>query len=554
MATKSKKRKRKPVSNVQNASALTPLERLLQEASVLSQSSSGETVTARDMLGYPPAWACINKISGNVGVLPLNLYQRDATNDRKKKLAEMLPAYWLMKHQPNPIMTPLIFRQTVQGHALWAGNGRAYIKRNMRGEPSEVWPLPPDRCSTVLVTTDGDDAESDDVIEGKLVSKWHLLRNDEGQIIPIPDRNILHIPGLGYDGLQGYPVLDLAREWLGLSKAQNKAVGGNFKNGARPGIMLKAPPGAFKTQEDARAFLSKFRAEQSGADNEGKVGLLSNGVEAQVLQISARDSQWQESRTFSRQDAAIWFQVEQMLGDDSSVSYRSLEEKNRAFVANCLMRWLTTWEQECWAKLLTQQQRESMLFYFRFVTAALLRGTALDRYQVYQLGRQMRVLSANDVREMEDMDPIEGGDEYENPAIDTQAASSDSPPKQGTSDTPATQDNVRARLRSMVASRLGEIQQVEANRAKQAAENAANFCQWVDNFYEATQFTARIETTWQIVGLSAASAADYATESKRQLLDAAGRCTQETLATEVGKIVATWPERINQLAAIAAGA
>jgi HK97 family phage portal protein len=232
MATK-RKTKPKPVE-VENANFRNPIEAWLADAIMLPQSSSGETVGAKDMLGYPPAWACINKIAGHVGQLPLNLYRRDPSDERRKSLAEMLPAYWLTKHQPNPLMTPLVFRQTLQAHALWDGNGRAYIKRNMRGEPSELWPLPPHRCSTILVTTDAKDAGTPEIVRGQVVSKWHLLRDDVGQPIPIPDRDVLHIPGLGYDGLQGYPVLDLAREWLGLTKAQNRAVGEISRAGRGP--------------------------------------------------------------------------------------------------------------------------------------------------------------------------------------------------------------------------------------------------------------------------------------------------------------------------------
>lgn len=547
MAKKSTaKPKAKRRASVKNSGGRTILEQFFSDR--FPESSSGETVSARDMLAYPPAFHCINKIAGHVGYLPLNLYERDPNNERKKRLAEKFPAYWLVKCQPNPLMSPLVLRQTMQAHALWNGNGRAYIQRNMRGEPTGLWPLPPARCSTVLVETNGDEADTGAVAQGKAVSKWHIFRKDDGTKIPIPDRDILHIPGLGYDGVQGYSVLDLAREWLGLAKSQNKAVGGNFKNSARPGIILKAPDGAFKTQAEAAAWLANFNANHAGAGNDGKASLMTGGMDAVVLAASARESQWQEQRVFSRQDAAIWYGVEQMLGDDSSVSYRSLEEKNRAYVTNCLVRWLTAWEQECWAKLLTTQQRESQNYYFRFVLAALLRGSLLDRYQAYAIGIQNEFLSKNDVRENEDMDAVDGGDVFRNPIVNP----SDAPPASPAPGPP--QNNALAtRLKAMISSRLGELSQVEANRVKSAAETATNFCEWVDNFYQSTQFTARIESTFSVVGLSAASAADYADESKRQLLGAADRCTQEQLPGEVSRVVASWANRIEQLAAVAAG-
>jgi HK97 family phage portal protein len=484
------------------------------------------------MLAYPPAWSCINKICGHVGVLPLNEYERDLTDDRKKVLAEKEAAYWVVKHQPNHLMSPMVFRQTIQGHALWQGNGRAYIKRNQLGEPESLWPLPPQSCSTVLVTIDGRDAEFDDVVNGQRVDKWHLVRTDEGQLIPIHDSNVLHIMGFGGDGLQGYPILDLARDWLGLAKSQNRAIATNFKTGARPGIMLKAPPGVFKTEAEATAWLNGFIERHAGTENDGKVGLLTGGVEAQVLQLSARDSQWQEQRVFSRQDAAIWFQVEQMLGDDSSVSYRSLEEKNRAYLTNCLLRWLTAWEQECWLKLLTKQQQESMRFYFRFVIEGLLRGTAKERYEVYQIARQIRVLSANDVREMEDMDPIEGGDEYENPAIDTQEASTIETPDDDTE-----QMTNNSERRQLIANRLRAMFKVEAKRVANAiTKHAAKIDWWLDSFYHPDEFTARLANVFEEVGGTKFDALEHVAESRKIVAEMAK-------GGDVTKALDEWPNR-----------
>jgi len=553
MAKTKSKPKAKRRATVKNATLRNPVEEWLRDAIMPPQSDSGETVGPRDMLGYPPAWACINKIAGHVGYLPLNLYERDRQEERKKKLAEKLPAYWVLKWQPNPMMTPLVLRQTMQAHALWNGNGRAYIKRNMRMEPVSLWPLPPARCSTVLIETDGNDADMSAVVEGEQVQKWHLFRDDNGKLIPIPDRDVLHIPGLGYDGLQGYAVMDLAKDWLGLAKSQNKAVGGNFRNGAKPGVILTAPPGVFKSQAEAKEWLAQFNAVHAGPGNDGKASLMTGGMDAKVLAGSARESQWQEQRVFSRQDAAIWFAVEQMLGDDSSVSYRSLEEKNRAYVTNCLVRWLTVWEQECWAKLLTTQQRESQNFYFKFVLAALLRGSLLDRYQAYAIGKQNEFLSTNDIRENEDMDAIEDGDEYENPIVNVKEKTTDSEPESDTKEDSKDNAALQSKLRLVVSSRLREVQHTEANRVKQAAESSGNFCEWVEAFYMSSSFGGRLETTWECVGLSAACAVDYADESKRQLLEAAGSCTQAELSATVSRTVATWPERVNQLAAIAVG-
>lgn len=534
---------------VQNAGLRNPVTEWLRDAIVPDRSSSGESVGPKDLLAYPAGWHCLNKISGHVGQLPLNLYERDPSDERKKRLAENLPAYWAVKHQPNPLMSPLTLRQVVQFHALAFGNGRAYIKRNLRGEPAELWPLPPSRCATVLVTVDGSDASVDNVVGGQVVQKWHMLRRDDGTLLPIPDSSVLHIPGLGYDGVQGYSVIDLAKEWLGLAKAQNRAVGGNFKNGARPSFFLKAPPGAFRTAEEAQKFLADVRAQHQGTEADGKIGLLTGGVEAQALQQTAKDSQWQEQRVFSRQDAAIWFQVEQMLGDDSSVSYRSLEEKNRAYVQNCLMTWLTKWEQECWAKLLTTQQRESMRYYFRFTTAALLRGSLAERYQAYMIGRQGEWLSVNDIREAEDMDAREGGDEYINPVVNTRDRANDPPddstdePDGDETDESGPDSPAAIERRRLIAARLKDLIGVEANRVATAAAKRKNFVAWLDEFYADDSFTSRLKVVWREVGGTDGEAAEYAAESKAALLALTDSETAETFPAAVERLVADWPAR-----------
>lgn len=521
---------------IQAATYRNPIEEWLRDAITEKKSDSGVAVTPASALGYSPVWHCVQKIAGHAGMLPCTVFEQDYSDPRKKRKADELAAYSLVKYQANPFLTAQDFRETIQMHSLLRGNGRAYIQRDARGEPLGLWPLPPGRTHTVAVSR-VNDATTDDPAEIARTpiqwEKWHVLRLASGERVGIPDRDVLHIMGLSDDGLEGIDVLTLAREAIGLGLASERAPAKNFRSGARPSIMLKAPPGAFRTADEAQAFLDNFRQKHEGVENEGKVGLLTAGVEAQVMQSTARDSQWIEQRAFQRQEIALWFAVEQILGDNSSVSYNSLEQKNQAYLSGCLMRWLTKWEAEYRAKLLTQKQRDDETHYFKFQTAALLRGTTAERYQTYQVARQIKVMSANDVREREDMEPVEGGDVYENPAIATNDGR--------TEDTP---DDPQASRRQYIAGRLESLFRAECKRLVEMAgkRTGAQFVEWLNSFYADDGFTSRVAAAFAEFGGTAADARDHAAESRSDVIKLAVRGGREGEPADiVADIVADWP-------------
>jgi hypothetical protein len=240
------------------------------------------------------------------------------------------------------------------------------------------------------------------------------------------------------------------------------------------------------------------------------------------------------------------------------VSYNSLEMKNQAYINNCLQRWMVRWEEECAAKLLTSTQYDSDEYYFKFVTAALLKGTTADRYKVYQIARQIGVLSANEVRELEDMNERDddGGDSYDNPAITTsQAATTQQPTERDDNGDNGEMDTdepaLAARLRKVVASRLMVAVKVEISRVEQAAATQANFVSWLDEFY--ANWSDRMATVISECDGPQSLAAEWVADSRNRLLEVAGRVSSG-LGEAVRAECALWTERANQLAtAIVAG-
>lgn len=360
-------------------------------------------ITADTIAGTASGWYSINKICGHVGQMPLEVYRE--TKDGKEK-AKNHPAYRLMRQRPNALMTPMIFKETVQTHALLWGNGRCAIVRNNAGQPTEVLPMHPDNTSTALY-------------EGE---KWHITRPasqdrvrmyDKSEFVVLPDRDVLHVPGLGFDGLVGKSVIDLARESFTVSSEADRRSAKQMREGFRGRLMLEAPKGMFRTEADAQLFLKEFKKNHKGEDGDD-TGLLREGIKTSILNMSNKDAQFIATRQYQREDAALWFLVESMLGVGND-SYNSLEQKNLNYLTNCLMRWLKKWEEECNEKLLSDNEKKD--HYFKFNTASLLRADFQTTVNTLGNGISSRIFSPNEARAKLDMNSYDGGDAFENPAI-----------------------------------------------------------------------------------------------------------------------------------------
>ncbi len=508
------------------------LERWIDQ---VSGRGSDDNITASTVRGLPAAWYSLTKIAGHIGSLPFNLYNREEEDNAR--IAKEHPAHTLVSRRPNDLCTASVWRETMQHHALLYGNGRSAIIRNGRGEPAELVMLQPNRW--VIVVSEPQS------INGIAIPqrKWHVRADDPA--IRIADSDCLHIMGLSDDGISGISVVDAAKQALGLAVAQQKRSYMSEKNGARVKFFLKAPPGVFKKEGDAKEFMDAFHEKHAEAENTDRVALLREGIEAQTISQTNQESQALESRKFSRQDVGLLMCVEQMLGDDSSVSYNSLEQKNRAYLTNCLMRWLVRWQEECRAKLLTSSERDSDQWYFKFVTAALLQGTTKERYEVYQIARQIEVMSANDVRELEDMNRRDdgGGDTYTNPATSSpnKAAATSN-----TTDNTTGSEPVSARLKKVVTANVRGLLNTERSRIEKAAVTESNFSGWVDGFY-ATWTKQVVKTIAECDG-DVSLAQSWVDQGKTQLLAIAGRVQGDGFAEAVRSEVAAWDQRAEQLA------
>jgi HK97 family phage portal protein len=485
-----------------------------------SESDSGVTVNGKTALEFAPVWYAVNKIAGNIAQLPLILHAREG--DRGRRRAVEHPSYRLLKKRPNALMTAAVFKETLTAHALLQGNGRAAIVRNLRGDPVELIPLLPDRTETVMV-------------EGE---KWHLVRIT-GQSEPqkLRDRDVLHIPGLGYDGIVGYSLIELARNSWGLGMAAEKTSSHHFRNDAMPGAVINAPSGVLTDEAEAETFLHKFRKWHEGISGASRVGLLRDGMTITPMAVTGRDAQWIEQRLFQRQEVALWFLLEQILGDDSSVSYNSLAEKNLAYLTNCLNRWLVKWEEECDEKLLREREKLTDTHYWKFVTGALFKSDVKTTIEAGAQAIAATILSPNEVREWFELNPREGGDEYQNPNTSSQGSGVGG---QGS----GSEDQARA----LLADRLTDLIGVEMKRVQAAARKSGNFVSWLDGFYSDARFMKTLARAVLAAGGEEWQVIEHCDASKQQLLDVAGKATPAELVAKVEAAIGAWPARAEALA------
>jgi HK97 family phage portal protein len=387
----------KVVSRFQNSGYANP-EQWLIDWFRGPETDSGVSIGPHSALKIAPYYQAINIISSDLGKISLPLYKRtDKGRDRDRKHK----AYRLMMHEFNDAMTADVGKQVLQAHALGWGNGRAAILRDTRTmDPIGLFPLLPDRTETK-------------VVEGEI---WHITRIGENKEPRYyRDENVLHIKGLGYDGITGYSVATMARNSLGLSLAAEKHASNLLRNGAIPGIVLEAEGKI--SRPDALQLIADWDKWHAGTANAGRTGLTTQGIKVKAMDpMKNTDAQFLESRKFQRVEIASWFNLPpHKLGDDSRISYNSLEQENLSYTQGCLLFWFVRWQNECRRKLLFEREKEADTHYFEFFVDMLASVDFPAKVAALNTLVAATIFNPNEAREKLNMNHREGGDVYENP-------------------------------------------------------------------------------------------------------------------------------------------
>lgn len=354
-------------------------------------TTSGKAVNERTAMQTSAVYACVRILAESVAGLPLHVYERTANGSKSTKPSH--PLYRLLHDEPNREMTSFVFRETLMSHLLLWGNAYAQIIRDGRGFPIALYPLLPDRMAV-------DRNES-----GELV---YTYQSDKGQV-KLRRENILHIPGLGFDGLIGYSPIAMAKNAVGLALATEDYGATFFANGANPGGVLEHP-GVIKPEQADR--LRESWQSQFGGANAHKVAVLEEGLKFHQMSIPPEQAQFLETRKFQINEIARIFRVPpHMVGDLEKSSFSNIEQQSLEFVKYTLDPWVVRWEQSLQQALILPSEKATI--FIKFNLDGLLRGDYQSRMQGYSTGIQNGFMSVNDVRGLEDMNLLtaeEGGD------------------------------------------------------------------------------------------------------------------------------------------------
>ena len=363
-------------------------------------SSSGKVVTERSAMQMTAVYACVRILSEAIAGLPLHMYRYKEDGGKEKALDH--PLYLLLHDEPNPEMSSFVFRETLMTHLLLWGNAYAQIIRNGKGEVVALYPLMPNKMT---VSRD----ETGQLYYTYQKSQEELPKDNNSTVILHPS-DVLHIPGLGFDGLVGYSPIAMAKNAIGLAIATEEYGSKFFANGAAPSGVLEHPGTIKDPQRVRESWMSQF----GGSANSNKIAVLEEGLKYTPISISPEQAQFLETRKFQINEIARIFRVPpHMVGDLEKSSFSNIEQQSLEFVKYTLDPWVVRWEQSIQRTLLSSEEKKT--YFVKFNVEGLLRGDYQSRMSGYATARQNGWMSANDIRELENLDRIpteDGGDLY----------------------------------------------------------------------------------------------------------------------------------------------
>jgi HK97 family phage portal protein len=372
--------------------ALVTPRRVQRERVYLPSGQGGVNVTEDTALTFAAVWACVSVISRTMAALPWRVFEQSP--DGKQPVNAAIA--WLLNNQPNPEMTAFSFRETLMLHALTWGNGYAEIQRDRSGRPVALWIITPDRVCI----------ERDEKT-GALV---YRVYDDSAGNVYLAAADVLHVHGLGFDGIYGYSPIRMAARSIGVGLAQDTFGAAFYGNGTVFGSMVEMPANMNKDQIAlAEAYLNEGAR---GPDKAFKVKVIPGGAKAQNVSMPMTDAQFLESRKFSVTEVARWYGVPpHKIADLDRSTNNNIEHQGIEFVTDAIVPWAVRLEQEANVKLFGARAQGRV--YTKIMVNALMRGDAKSRAEFYRTMTQIGAMSVNEVRELEEMNTIgEAGDAH----------------------------------------------------------------------------------------------------------------------------------------------
>ncbi len=368
---------------------------------LFGRTTSGKPVNEQTAMQTTAVYACVRILAEAIASLPLHVYEYQ--EDGSKQMVHDHTLYYLLHDEPNPEMTSFVFRETLMSHLLIWGNAYAQIIRDGSGRVLGLYPLLPNKM----------DVQRDD--RGNLYYVYSRNSDENPTFkeygdIRLKAEDVLHIPGLGFDGLIGYSPIAMAKNAVGMTLACEEYGASFFANGANPGGVLEHP-GVLKDPSKVReSWNSVYR----GVNNAHKIAVLEEGMKYQQIGIPPEEAQFLETRKFQINEIARLYRIPpHMVGDLEKSSFSNIEQQSLEFVKYTLDPWVIRWEQSLQRALFLPGEKGK--YFIKLNVDGLLRGDYQSRMNGYAVGRQNGWLSSNDIREMENLNPIpdeEGGNLY----------------------------------------------------------------------------------------------------------------------------------------------
>lgn len=378
---------------------LAELERLLV-GDWGGPTKAGINVTPESAMRQITVFQCCQALSQDTSKLPLKLFRE--RDDEGKDPVKKDPLYPILARRPNGWQTSIQFRQRMHWDMLTRGNFYAFINWVGRGRDRRVYELQPLQPGTVTVRQEDD------------LSLKYQVTFQSGRTEEVPQENMFHPVALSLDGVTGVTPISYARERIGLALALERHSALLFGNGARPGGVLYSK---LKLSDDAKARLKREWSEGYGGENAHKTAVLSElDLKFEPISMTSVDAQLIEQAKLSRSDIAGLFRVPaHKINDLERATFTNVEHQSLEYVVDALGFWLEAIEQAVWRDLLTPWQQEQG-FFAEHNVLGLLRGDHQARKEYYAAARQWGWLSINDIRRLENMNPIDNGDDYMAPA------------------------------------------------------------------------------------------------------------------------------------------
>lgn len=384
------------------------------------KTAAGKPVNARTAQAAPTVAACVRVVREDVAKLPLILYQSMPKGGKRRATEHDL--YRLLHDAPDPAgkLTSFEWREMMQEHLELRGNAYSQLVRNARGRVVALAPWHPDKVLIKRATDDG------------MLFYQHL---EQGVTVTMAD--MLHLRGpISEDGVTGKSTVRVLCETIGAELMGEDNQAKLLKNGQRPPGILVHPAGL---SEVAEKNIRESWEKQTNAENRGKTAILEEGMKYIQVGMTNEDAQALESRKFTRsQIAAGWRIPPHKIGDLDKATFSNIEHQALEYVTDSLLPRLRRFEAVLNITLLTEAERKAGYF-FEFLVDGLLRGDIKSRYDAYAIGRNWGWLSANDIAELENRNPIPNGDIYLQPLNMVEAGSP--PPAPEPAPPPAPDDD-----------------------------------------------------------------------------------------------------------------